>query len=396
MYTVSFAKYAFNIAIHHQYSGLELTSPVYCSNGTYHVFSSQQTDTDNIMMASFGIDAIQDDFKCVLLYKLKREHTIGTNNQSSSGTASIDDIAENMYLLLLWSVRDYDHRFRVWLIECTDDFTWDEDKLWALYNEYNVRFYEDYKSNIITWLINDGEVMETRFDITYGLDYKIDIVLSEGNWEYNLEEPMKIDPRRLVLLLSMLIVLMHTVSLSIPLSFKLNIHNQCLNVDLVSPTYATSIDSECYKPPDYSICTGNTMRSAFVVYEQDHQFEVALIYRLQRKQAYKFTEDSKYISNATHLLVVWKSFEYQKLCAEVLLVECNERLDWDKDDLIDFYHKNINRFRLCPDYAIDIWSWDGNIALMITFEIMNEDRILDITISEIEKMTVQARQHTLI
>jgi hypothetical protein len=32
-----------------------------------------------------------------------------------------------------------------------------------------------------------------------------------------------------------------------------------------------------------------------------------------------------------------------------------------------------------------LWTLDDNTALMITPEIMNEDRILDITISEVER-----------
>jgi hypothetical protein len=174
MPTISFAKEALNITIHNQYPSLELTSPVYFSTGTtYHVSPSQQTNINTIMKASFGIDSKQEDFKCALLYKLQRKHTNRTNNQPNGNAASIEDIATNIHFLVFWNVKDYDHKFCVCLIEFTSDFTWDEDKLWTLYDDYNNRFCEDYKSNVITWSMNDGSVMRTQSEVTYGSDYKL-------------------------------------------------------------------------------------------------------------------------------------------------------------------------------------------------------------------------------
>jgi ribosome-interacting GTPase 1 len=110
----------------------------------------------------------------------------------------------------------------------------------------------------------------------------------------------------------------------------------------------------------------------------------ALIYKLQRKQSYESTEIGKDISRVTHLLVVWEISESNKLYADVLLVEHDRGFIWNKDDLKESYYKNADRFRLYLDSATDTRSLNNHIVLMITSEIMNEDRVLNIIISEIE------------
>jgi hypothetical protein len=192
-----------------------LTSPVYCSNDKpCHVSPSQQTDIGTTMKASFGVDSEQHYFIGALLYKLQKKH-VKIAGQHNSSVACIEDIIANIHLLVIWNVDDDHHRFRVCLIECTDESTWDEDKLWALYWKYNRQIYENYKSSIVTWLMHDGTVMKMRRDITYGSDYKLDIVISEGARKYNMEEPLKINPKRLVLSLSIMIMLIYVISFSI-------------------------------------------------------------------------------------------------------------------------------------------------------------------------------------
>jgi hypothetical protein len=57
---------------------------------------------------------------------------------------------------------------------------------------------------------------------------------------------------------------------------------------------------------------------------------------------------------------------------------------WNKDNLEELYSKNINQFRLYPVTGIETWLLDDNTALMITSEIMDEDLVLDMTISEVK------------
>jgi hypothetical protein len=197
---VSFDKETLCITVHNLCPDLELTSPVYSSNGaTYCTFPNQHTDTGDTIEASFGIDSKQKDFKCALLYKLQRKYTIRDDNQPNNSKASIENT--DMYLLVIWNAEFYYHGYCACLIECTDDFTWDEDKLWALYWKYNGQAYMNHTSSINTWLMNDGTVIKMRRDVTYESDYKLNIIMSEGTGKCHMKKSIQIDPKRSVSLL---------------------------------------------------------------------------------------------------------------------------------------------------------------------------------------------------
>jgi hypothetical protein len=202
MHIVSFnIKKMLNITIHNLYPSLELTYPVYCSNGTTcHVSPHRKTDIGIIMKTSFGIDSRQKVCKGALLYKLERKRATRTDNHLNSSTTVINNIVKNVCLLVVWGITSNYHKHFVRLIEFTDNFTWDEDKLWALCRDYHDQFYVNYKSSISTWLMHNGEVMKTRLDATYGLDCKLDITISEGVGNYNMKRLIEIDSKRLVLL----------------------------------------------------------------------------------------------------------------------------------------------------------------------------------------------------
>jgi hypothetical protein len=374
-----------NITVRNLYPDLELISPVYFSDCTAcHVSPKQRVDTGNTMETSFGIGLKQKYLKGALLYKLQRKYVDRTDNQLGSNMVSNKGTTTNMYLLVVWNDGCDSYGFYVYLIECPIDFTWDEDRLWILYKEYKEKFHENYRSNINTWLMNGGALMRTKLDVTYGSDYKLDIIISEGAWEHKMLKPMKIDPKTLVLSLSILDMPIYVAESRIPPSFKLNIHNQCLNIDLVSPTYFTDDGLECHRPPSYKVCTGETMRSGFMS-EVDNQFNAALIYRLQKKLPHESSEISKNTSSAAHLLVFWRVTRSNELYTDVLVVEHDKRFVWNENDLEDLHIKNIDPSRLHSDSVTEMWSLNDNVALMTTSEVMNEDLIVDITISEVEK-----------
>jgi hypothetical protein len=380
MCTASFDKEALNITIHNLYPDLTLTSPVYCSkNITRHVSPNQQADTNNIVKAIFWIVSMREDFKGALLYKMHRKHANRTNNYPNSG---IEDTATNMYLLVAWDFENECDNFAVCLLECTDDFTWNEDKLWALRHQYNEQFLKYYGYLVSTWSVRGDAVIKTELDVTYGSDYKLNIIVSEGARMYVMKEPISVDSKRLVLPSSMLNVLMYVISLFVQPSIKLNIHNQCLDVDLASLVYVTSDGLECHRSPDYKVYAGDTMRSGFIIKSDDRSYGV-LIYELQRKQSHKSTEIGEDTSSSVHLLVVWRISESKELYTDVLLVEHDKGSD--KDNLSTLYDKNISLFRLCPASVIETWLLNDNTALMITSEIMDKGQLLNITISEIER-----------
>jgi hypothetical protein len=196
-----------NITIHNQYPNLELVSPVYCSiNTACCVPPSQQVDTGTITETNFRIRPNSAPFEGALLYKLQRNHANRTDNQPNTSTTSIKDTATSIYLLISWCYyRPY--KFYAFLIECNNDFTWDEDKLWASRQKYISELHQKHVPITMTWLIYDDAVMKTKLEMTYESNYKLDIIISEGAEKYNTKDPMKIDPKRSVLSLSMLIVL---------------------------------------------------------------------------------------------------------------------------------------------------------------------------------------------
>jgi hypothetical protein len=373
-----------NITVHNLYPDLELTYLVHFSNiATCYVYSNQQIDTGNIMEAGFDIDR-QDSLRGALLYKLQRKYIAKTDNQPDNGTESIKDTVISMYLLVVWNSEWNQYGFYACLIECTNGFIWDEDKLWTLYDRCKEEFSKDYKDNMITWLMNDDTLMKTKFDVTYGSDYKLDVIISEGTRKHGIKESILIDLERLVLPLSMLIVLMYAASLSIKPSVRLNIHNQCLNIDLVSPKYSTHYGLKCHRAPDYKVCAGDIMRSSFIIRSDDAAYSV-LIYRLRKRQPRESTETSEDASNAVHLLVVWRISKPNEFYADVLLVEYDKDFIWDDDNLRDLRLKNVYPSKLHSGSTTEIWSLNDSAALMTTSEIMNEDRTVNITISELEK-----------
>jgi hypothetical protein len=381
MCIVSFTREMVNITICNQYPGLELTSPVYYSNGTTcYVAPSQRITAGNIAEASFGIASRKENVNGALLYKLQRKYTTKTGNQPNRSTASTEDTVTNVYLLVVWN-EDYYNFSRTYLIECTDESTWDEDILWSCYWSGNDTFRNDAETFTITWLTHGNEVVKIRGGITYGSEYRLDIVISEEVGIVGMKKPIKLDLKGLVLPLSMFIVLIYAVRLLIPTSIKLNIHNQCLNFGLASPVYVTSNEIEFHRPPSYKVCAGDTMRSGFIIMSENESYG-ALIYRLQRKQPHKSTEICEDTSSNIHLLVVWR-IASAKIYTGALLVEYDRKLG--KDDLKKLYCENINQFRLYLDSATKTWLLDDNIALMITFEVMNSGHLFDITISEVER-----------
>jgi hypothetical protein len=320
-----------------------------------------------------------------LLHKLQRKYAIRTDSQSNDGTASVENTTTNMYFLAVWDAKDHHYKFNACLIECINNFAWDEDKLWTLYKEYNDKFREDYNYGTITWLMHGNVVMKTRLEVTYGTDYKIDIVISEGTESHDKKEPVKIDPKRLVLPLSMLLVLIYVVSLHIRSSFKLNIRNQCLDVDLVSPTYITGNELECHRVPDRKVGSDDLMSSGFIINRPGSESDGALIYKLQRKKTRESTEIDEDASSSVYLLTIWRISGPKQLYADVLLIEHDRGFAWNKDNLRKLYHENFGRFRSCSGSIEETWLSDNNTVLKTKFELMSEDCTLNISVSEEER-----------
>jgi hypothetical protein len=211
MYIASFHKEALNINIYNQHPSLELTSPVYFCDGTAcHVPPTQEPDTVVVMGASFGIGSKQENVHAAFLYKLQDDYSgltlkaqrkiaKRTDNQLNSSAASTNDTTPNTYLLVICYIGWHEYGFYACLIECANDYTWDENKLWLFYREYRKKICKNCKDKINTWLMNDGTLIKTKLDVSYGSDYKLNIVISDGTGIHNMKKPLQFDLERLVL-----------------------------------------------------------------------------------------------------------------------------------------------------------------------------------------------------
>jgi hypothetical protein len=196
MHIVSFDKEALNIAIYSQYSGLELTSPVYFSTGACHVSLSQKTNAVNALEVSSGIDSDQKDLKGALLYKLQIKHANRADNQFDNSITPNKNIEKSIHLFVFWNVGDHDYEFRVCLIEFDNEFTWNEDKLRKLYdkNRDQLKKYNGIISS--TWITGNNMILKTSSRINYlEENSELNITISEEKDDYAIR-PFYIDLER--------------------------------------------------------------------------------------------------------------------------------------------------------------------------------------------------------
>jgi hypothetical protein len=187
---------------------------------------------------------------------------------------------------------------------------------------------------------------------------------------------------------------------------KLSINNQCLDIDLVSPTYRTYYDVKCYIPPARRVNAGDIMITGFIIgpkvgTDPTHMMDrlasdlgmqevfcSALMYKLQKRRPYESTmSDEDKSSSTIHLLIVWK-FIMSKLHADMLLIKHDEELTWNRYNLGELNVEKTSRIRLQSNSATSTWSLDDNTALRTTFEItsnVDEYHILNINIDEVKK-----------
>jgi hypothetical protein len=168
-------------------------------------------------------------------------------------------------------------------------------------------------------------------------------------------------------------MLMHIISLDIQLPSCVTIHNQCLNIELVSPVYFGN-GVVCSKLSDQQISIGTAMRACFEINITQDEFEGALLFKLQRYSDSQYNMDTSAVetdeNEATHvyILITWKVGD-SKLFAYVALVEHTKQFAWNEDELRKLYDKNHDRLDKCDDIVSNIWLVDNNTTLKTTFEI---------------------------
>jgi hypothetical protein len=189
-------------------------------------------------------------------------------------------------------------------------------------------------------------------------------------------------------------ILMFIISLTLHKTMAMMIHNQYLDMELVSPVYFYDCGTH-YAYPVERTNSGSTMKV-------DFRFDSAeargiLMYKVQRKETigsdHPFDIDAKAIeevSKRMRLLVAWKIERFRWPKVRIMLVEYDNEPIMNEDKLVQLHDKiyaipfRVYDWTLQKDGIYESkWLMCDNTALMVTCELMRKESLaLKITISK--------------
>jgi hypothetical protein len=188
-------------------------------------------------------------------------------------------------------------------------------------------------------------------------------------------------------------MLTYTISLNLQLPALVTIHNQCSNIELVSPVYFGN-GAVCPKLFDQQIAIDTEIRTSFEIYATQDGFEGALLYKLQkhvvsddqRNMDTLTTKTNENEAKCVQLLVAWKVKDSKSFVYETL-VEHVKEFTWDENELRKLYNKNHSRLKEYNSIMSDRWLIDNNMVLKTSFEVrgLKGNFELSISISEEER-----------
>jgi hypothetical protein len=159
---------------------------------------------------------------------------------------------------------------------------------------------------------------------------------------------------------------------------SLNIHNECQDINLISPVYFIH-GGKWHVVPGQEIDVGTVMSNHIEPNFRQDMLEGALVYNIQRK----YSESSQDKSNHVWLLVAWEG-KYTRgshVCA--LVVEYNKELDEDK--LRRLYQKRWPLLKERANNTGGNWTLNDKTVLTITIKTTNRGYRWDIFVSEERK-----------
>jgi hypothetical protein len=178
-----------------------------------------------------------------------------------------------------------------------------------------------------------------------------------------------------------------------------HIHNQCSGFELISPVYF-GLDVVWNIPTDQKVDVNAKTRVSFAKSVTKHEFENALIYRLQRKRIEandQFNADNTLTEDTStylQLLVIWGFSEKWEKNAIItwedtlsysssvraLLIKHSNTITWNEDTLEKLRYMYLSLLR--DDKIVkDTWLLDDTTVLMTTSE-QKMGHAIEITISE--------------
>jgi hypothetical protein len=184
-------------------------------------------------------------------------------------------------------------------------------------------------------------------------------------------------------------MLIYTVSLSLQLPSCVTIHNQCSNIELVSPVYFGN-GAVCPKLSGQQIEIGAKMTVHFEINTAQNDFEGALLFKLRRynSQRNMDTSTTKINENKVmhdHMLAAWK-VKGSMYFACVTLVEHTKGLTWNEDKLKEFYYKNCNWLKEYENIISETWFIDDSMHLTTSVDVRGLKRSFELSISISEEM----------
>jgi hypothetical protein len=186
-------------------------------------------------------------------------------------------------------------------------------------------------------------------------------------------------------------MLTYTISLNLQLPALVTIHNQCSNIELVSPVYFGN-GAVCPKLFDQQIAIDTEIRTSFEIYATQDGFEGALLYKLQkhvvsddqRNMDTLTTKTNENEAKCVQLLVAWKVKDSKSFVYETL-VEHVKEFTWDENELRKLYNKNHSRLKEYNSIMSDRWLIDNNMVLKTSFEVRGLKGNFELSISISEK-----------
>jgi hypothetical protein len=165
------------------------------------------------------------------------------------------------------------------------------------------------------------------------------------------------------------------------------VHNQCSDLELVSPAYF-GYNAIWHMPPDQKVDANTVARAGFGRDITKDEFASALIYKLQRRKCPESDDQSnadstKDTSTSLQLLVIWKANDWHdnKFFIRVLLIKHSNATAWDEDTLEKLHSTYCALLK--DDYNIkDIWMLDDATVLITTSNWKYVSCATKITISE--------------
>jgi hypothetical protein len=178
------------LIIRNQFSGIELVSPVYCSeNAECYLPPNQRVYADSATQVGFNIDPDQESIG-VLIYKLQRKDI----NELNEEAIYSEDEATSTQIFMVWKVKN-SRELYVYsrLIEHDKDHIWNRDRLMKLAKSYEL-FNIQHGPIKETWLMHDNTVLMTGLNMTHEKEcYKLEITISSKN---DVQRPQHIDLNR--------------------------------------------------------------------------------------------------------------------------------------------------------------------------------------------------------